>query len=152
MDNPLGKYFSGEDKNTFVEKNITPKNIIKINAQGTTPHKEKYFLIVNVDKHNDSVEGFYINSQITDFAKRRPQILELNLGIKSEAYPFIKKESFIDFSQIKNEKYSYIYTDLIENPSWVLNPIEAEDLKEIKNRVNKSSLYSPKDKDLINKL
>ncbi|MEQ1844014.1 MAG: hypothetical protein ABL983_00370 [Nitrospira sp.] len=63
----------------------------------TTPIKDKFLLLASV---NNGLLFFVINSEINDFKKRSPDLLESQIELKKETHSFLPHDSWIDCSKV----------------------------------------------------
>jgi hypothetical protein len=63
----------------------------------TTPPKEKYLVLAAI---NPALLFIVINSEINDFKRNSPDLLESQIELKKDTHPFMLHDSWIDCSKV----------------------------------------------------
>ena len=117
---------------------ISPWYIYRVKkCRHTTPPKDKYVAIVCF---NPNPYGFLINSKITPFIQKNPDLLSSQVSITAERYGFLKHDSYINCSQIFSFKSGELHD---------VQDIQSNTRKQIKRIVANSKLIEPIYKRLI---
>lgn len=95
------------------------------NCRHTTPPKNKY--VITFKHSNDIYLGIFINSQMTDFAKRSNHIKPCIAQIKQETDTFLAHDSFVNCADV----YTYSIEDLIQFEGYVSQEAQVEIKKAI---------------------
>jgi hypothetical protein len=107
------------------------------NCQYTTPVKNKYIAIVCF---NPNPHGFIINSKISPFIQKRPELLACQVPISVEKYGFLGHDSYINCSNILSFKESQLKS---------IQKIQNNTRNDIKKVVSTTKLIAPIYKKLI---
>ncbi len=59
----------------------------------TTPPKDKYVVVVCVEPE---ILGFFINSEINEFVRKRPKLMPCMVELDSAHNPFLRYDSYLD--------------------------------------------------------
>ncbi len=59
--------------------------------------KDKFVVVVHIDKN---AMGFLINSKISDWLRKRPDLLTCEASILVEQHPFLDHDSYVDCRDI----------------------------------------------------
>lgn len=97
------------------------------NCRHTTPPKNKY--VITFKHSNEIYLGLFINSRMTDFAKRNNHIRPCIAEIKQETNTFLYYDSFVNCADV----YLYSMEDLIQFEGLV----SQEDQVEIKKAITR---------------
>jgi hypothetical protein len=94
------------------------------NCAHTTPIKDKFVLIVFLGKNP---RGFLINSNITNWIRKRPHLLACEAPILAAEHPFLKHDSCVDC----HELYEFFEWELDKNMGKVSEQAKASVLTAI---------------------
>jgi hypothetical protein len=108
----------------------------------------KYFVVIGEDEKK-YIGFFFINSNISQNIKKKPDFFEMQMPIKKSVYPsFLKYDSFIDCHEIlqipKNKLAEQIRNKLTE----YRDSLTKEDEEILLNGLRNSNLYSEIEKDI----
>ena len=107
------------------------------NCRHTSPPKNKYVALVCF---HPNPHGFLINSEVSAYIKKRPELLNSQVLVTSERYGFLGRNSYINCGRL----FSFKRSDLSS-----VQDIQNNTRKEIKNVVSTSKLVEPIYKNLI---
>jgi len=110
----LGQYFSDEDRNNYIVRQLIPGRVIYIFCPFTDPPKEKFLIIVY---WGTKPLLFVVNSRVPEFIKRKPELSKCQVPITSLDYDFLDHDSFINCSEVydsleSSEIINQIYLEL----------------------------------------
>ena len=108
----------------------------------------KFFAILGEDSNN--VYGcFFINSDINRYLYLKPKMLELQVGLGPDEYPFLKHNSYINCAQIIKIPKVSLKADIESGVAKHKGKLSQADINTILELVNKSDVFSDADKEFF---
>lgn len=117
--------------------------VLKGFVKFTVPPKHKIFVIVGMNKEDNSVGVLLINSNI-NLARIPEQLADLHLYLRGEDHAFLKWDSYLDCSRIHSMQYGHIKASISQKPECVLGRISKETWGLVIQRIRQSPKISPK--------
>lgn len=111
----------------------------------TNPPKNKFFVIIGEDSEN-YVGYFFINSNINKFIERNKEMLDMQLPLLAQRYPFLSHSSFIDGHAIAKIKKNVLIDELSEGIIQIKGCLQKEDMERLCEAGLNSPLFSAKEK------
>jgi|SRR5699024_3308131 len=96
-----------------------------LNCRHTTPPKNKY--VITFKHSNEVYLGIFINSSITDFARRSNHIRPCIVEILEETNPYLHYDSYVNCSSV----YRYTIDELVQHVGYVSEDAQMEVKKAI---------------------
>lgn len=135
-----------------IESQLTPGIVLSIYYDTIEPPNNKFVVLL---EFNEFPLFFFINSEINNFSKKRNELLKCQVKVLKEPnHPFLKYDSFIDCSRIKNHYPKSEYLQQIQSdPKRIAGILDQSTRFEIIRVTSQSKLFSQIQKGLIrNKL
>lgn len=89
----LGDLFPDGERRAFAKKHLIPGCILRLWCDFTAAPKFKYLAIVATEPEPI---GFFINSRVPAFIRKRPALNRCQLTLKVADYPFLQYDSYLD--------------------------------------------------------
>lgn len=105
----------------------------------------KFFVVIKLEE--DLVAYFYINSEIPEFLKRRPELFELQLLLRQCNYPFLRYDSFLDAKELKFYSKEELLNSFKNKKTKFVDELKREDLELLLEKCNNSKLYTAREKE-----
>lgn len=98
-----------EEQYKYIRTRLTPGRILLVHCDFTTPPKDKFLVLVCVEP-----EPLFliINSQLSEFVRKREWLLQCQVSIKHEDYSFLNHHSYIDCTSAHKVTLRDIYEQL----------------------------------------
>lgn len=93
----LGDLFPDVERQSFVERHLTPGRVLYLFCGFTNPPKDKLLVLLYSSL---TPLLFVINSRIHPFIQKHPELLKCQVVIRASDYDFLQHDSFIDCSQV----------------------------------------------------
>lgn len=139
----LGSQFPAQFRKLHITGQLQPGTVIKFNAvMDDGKVHERRFLVLSVDAQTIT---FVINSEISDYIRRRPVLLRCQVGIDAGAHPFMLRDSHIDCSHARRYAKEGVVSQLMGNPAWVLGKITEPVRQQVLSAIKFSPGLSPVD-------
>lgn len=122
--------------NQIASSNIRKGSIIKCLLNCVKPPKEKYFVVLGI--FNEKVGFVFINSEINQSVNHSQELKSLHLLIKTEQYPFLSHNSYVDCCNITVYDRAEIELKISKN----LNCIKGEASNFLMNQISEKLLSS----------
>jgi len=136
-------------KRKLAERIAVPGAIIHFPCSFTTPPKNKFIILVYID---EGMGFFFINHKINAFKMNKPELLRTQIPILKINHDFLDADSYIDCCECRNDiSYEEVISEIIKNNECVKGFLSSEEKQSIVNIITNSILYSPVEKDLIQK-
>jgi hypothetical protein len=102
-------------------------NVVRQFVTTTTPPKVKIFIVVSIVPLLNSLSYVFINREPAPF----PALADWQIGITTDAYPFLEGASHIDCSRIIEANFDWLRRDLKAKPDIHIGNIGTEMLERI---------------------
>lgn len=114
------------------------------------PHIEhgKFFVVIG-ENHEEIIGAFFINSNIRNFLLSKPKLLNLQVGISNEEYPFLTHNSYLDCSQIIRISKTNLISDIESGAATRRGKLHEEDLNHVLELVGGSDVFSASEKEFF---
>lgn len=96
----IGNRFPPELRRHTIIRELTAGKVLYLWTNFTDPPKEKYLLIACP---HERPLLFVINSQISAFIQRRPDLLRCQVSLSAANYEFLRHDSYINCSQVVDD-------------------------------------------------
>lgn len=108
--------------------------------------KEKYVVVLGVDKECIMVGTLYINSEINTNVIRTTAQRELQFKLKCSEYSFLSYDSFVNTSYILKRKFEVLVDSICENNGVYIGQITERDFGNLRSIMSLSREISRADK------
>ena len=98
-----------EERRKYIYQRLTPGRVVLLHCDFTNPPKDKYLLLAGLDP---GPLFLIINSKITEFMRRRPDLSKCQVEIDHNDHPFLRHHSFIDCTEAYRIGLNEIYAQL----------------------------------------
>jgi|TARA_B110000902_G_scaffold72382_1_gene85515 hypothetical protein len=112
----LGDFFPDNLKNDFAKRNIDLGNTLLIKVPDFTITYDKYIVVVAKDDHEISIAYVVINSEVNLNVAYNSYLKSLHLKIDKKNHPFLKKDSFVNCSRLREFPNQTVVNFLIKKP------------------------------------
>lgn len=109
--------------------------VVKVFAAHITPPHSKYYVVVSLEP---LILGFFINSEVNAYIKRRRQLLDAQVKLLQAEHKFLAYDSWLDCSDVHTFTRQYLDREVRTNPPALLGVLSAAAQAEML-RVVKSS-------------
>jgi len=131
----------------FAEREIKIGTVIRYMAMDVVPEpKQKMRLIVGFSNDKLLVATLFINTDINPNKFATQELKNLHLSITQNQYAFLKHDSFLDCSELKEVRYEFLADILSSNPTYIIGEISQEDWERIKETIKNAITITPKQK------
>ena len=147
----LGDFFPKDLKHSFAKRNIEIGNAILIKIPDFTVSYDKYIILVAKDNNDISIAYVVINSIVNPKVAFNSYLKSLHLKIDEKRHPFLKKDSFVDCSNLREFLIEDIVKFLTKKPERVVGNVNSKLLQKIILTLSKSKtieVYKKKKYDL----
>lgn len=122
--------FSYEERLKFVRERFQAGAVIKLDCDFTTPPKAKRLLVVAANRGRPLL--FVINTSPTDFAKKRPRLIDQHLPLARADENFLDHDSYLDCSTAyDNFDKEDIEKVLVDDTTLILGKLSSETAERI---------------------
>ena len=139
----LGDFFPDNLKNDFAKRNIDLGNALLIKVPDFTITYDKYIIVVAKDDNEISIAYVVINSEVNLNVAYNSYLKSLHLKIDKKNHPFLKKDSFVDCSKLREFPIQTVVDFLIKNPERAVGNVSSSVLKAIHIKVSSASTIEP---------
>ena len=139
----LGDFFPDNLKNDFAKRNIDLGNALLIKVPDFTITYDKYIIVVAKDDNEFSIAYVVINSEVNLNVAYNSYLKSLHLKIDKKNHPFLKKDSFVDCSKLREFPIQTVVDFLIKNPERAVGNVSSSVLKAIHIKVSSASTTEP---------
>jgi hypothetical protein len=139
----LGDFFPDNLKNDFAKRNIDLGNALLIKVPDFTITYDKYIIVVAKDDNEISIAYVVINSEVNLNVAYNSYLKSLHLKIDKKNHPFLKKDSFVDCSKLREFPIQTVVDFLIKNPERAVGNVSSSVLKAIHIKVSSASTTEP---------
>ena len=122
-------------------RQLTPGVAIKLSVvldDGVA--REKRLIVAHV---SDRVVSLVINTEATDFQKRRRKLSVCLVDLKREDHDFIDRDCCIDCSRLRNFPIADVVRQLVERPEWILGRIDESLRDQVVAALKQSEFIAP---------
>ncbi len=112
----LGDYFTDEIKNEFAKRNIELGTAILIKIPDFHINHDKYIILIARDKTQEFIAYVVINSNVNLNIAKNDYFKKLHLEIKADEPPFLKYDSFIDCSNLREFRTKEVLSFIKKTP------------------------------------
>lgn len=117
----LGSGFPPEFLRGRVRSQLRPRAVIKlVRKMDDGDIHEKRFVVLHVDEMTVTC---VINSQISGFVERRPELLRCQVSMSAGEHPFMDHDSHVDCSRTRIYRTDDVVRDLANRPEWILGRV-----------------------------
>jgi len=145
----LGDRFPEHEKQAYVDRHLRPGQVLYLYCDFTTPPKGKYVILACPDVRPRPLL-FIINSLISPYIQRHPELLNCQVLLAALDHPFLAHDSYINCSNVVDYfDYSEIRAQLVNDVGRIrgeLSPIATRDVIQV---VRAARTISPHHKKLI---
>ena len=124
-----------ELKRIIIDNNLKIGSVLRFHLTTTTPPKIKRFIITGFSRDKISVATVFINSEINPNVFPTSYLQSLHIELEAEGREYLDHNSFVNCSDVKEEKYEDLKTALENNPYCNIGTVSDEDLKNIKDKL-----------------
>lgn len=120
----LGAHFPPSKAEEAIRRMLVPGAVIKIRCKmddGRT--KEKRFVVVAVGEQTVTC---VINTELTNFAKSRANIVACNVPLTATSSPFLSHDSYVDCTSLRRYSTAEVVSQLKAQASLLLGMITPE--------------------------
>ncbi len=113
-----------EEQRKYISARLTPGRVLLLYCDFTIPPKDKFLVLACIEP-----EPLFlvINSQLSEFIRKREWLLQCQVSIKHEDHPFLKHHSYIDCTSAHKVTSRDIYEQL------------EKDIKKVKDEISKDT-------------
>lgn len=145
----LGDLFPDREKQSYVDRRLTPGRVLYLFCRFTDPPKDKYLLLLSSGVTPRSLL-FLINSRIHPYIQRHPDLLNCQVLLGASDYSFLSHDSFIDCSRVIDHfDCSAIRDQLVNDIGRIKGELHRDTRREIIQVVQVARTVSPHHKRLI---
>ena len=127
-------------------KGICRGTILHRMFETTIPPKAKFFVVVGEDT-NRIVGYFFINSNINRYVQRQQLLLDMQMPIKRNDYPFLAYDSFIGAHELKTISKSTLAEELQSGNTTIKGRLTVVDMNRLLEAARSSDIFSQYEKD-----
>lgn len=138
----LGDFFPDSFLEEFSDKNLTLGSVLKI--YDPDAKKDKYHIIVGFNETEMITASVRINSEVNLNVFRTPYLKSLCHLIKKEKYSFLKHDSVVDCSNLKEWPNHVLKARLMSNPGSLEGNIEEREFDTIRSILSTARTIPPK--------
>lgn len=124
---------------------IAVGDIIHILAKDTKPPKEKFIIILGIDKESVSVLTVFINTKINTKVHKTQYQQDLCYKIKKSDYSFLSHDSYIDLNEPRERSKNGIEWLLNKRPSAKKGCLKKDDLEMCRMLIHKARVLKGKE-------
>ena len=130
-----------------VERQFRPGTVIKLEAtmDDGKSHLKRYVIVAVTE----SAFVLVINSEISDYIKARPILLQSQVPMPAAAHSFMDHDSHIDCSRARVFMRQAAIEQLQQNPAWVLGTITQDTGNAIVASIKPARTISTKQKEQL---
>jgi hypothetical protein len=140
----LGDFFPDKLKENAVKNSIKAGSVLKLYSKDTKPKpKEKRFIVIGKDIHNNLIGVVYINSNINFNVINSQTLINLQYDIEKKDNDFLDWDSTIDCSKIVTLPYKNVKAEIVSDTSRILGELKNSDLVDIIQLIRTSPNVSP---------
>lgn len=139
----LGDLFPDNIKNQFAERNIDIGNAILIRLTDINVNYDKYIVIVGINNEELCVAYVIINTEINTNIAPTTYLKSLHLKIKCSSHTFLKHDSYINCSDLKEFQKQELIDFLIKNPERVVGNIDVTLLTKVYSTIKSATTILP---------
>lgn len=115
--------------------------VYRLFTEQTKPPKHKYVVLTYT--HQGVWYGFFINSKITPFVKKRPQLLLCQVEIDKSSHDFLKRDSWLDCREL------YVFSELELMEARFCGQLDTSAIADVLEAVEVCPVLAPKHKKRI---
>ena len=108
----------------------------------------KFFVVIG-QNDNEIYGAFFINSNVRNYLYSKPKLLELQVGLGSDNYPFLTHNSYLDCSQIIKIAKTDLEDDINSKIASFRGTLFEDDLEQVMELIRASDVFTPKDKEFF---
>jgi hypothetical protein len=135
----------------YVSQTLVKGVVIRKYVDNITAPKPKMFVLAGLDFESARAIVIFINSEMTDFALKHPEVNARHIEITPREYDFLHHRSYINCSQAHSLELNRLINDYFEDISQRLGDLTPEHLALVAREVNSAKTVSPKDRSIINR-
>lgn len=115
--------FPLEMRRTYVRERLRQGLVIQSFWPGVARY-EKFFVLMGVDRDQETVYGFFINSEPITLARRNPFIMDLQIEIPPKSYEYLYKPtpSYVNCYEYYEIPCSDLLDAIVSTPSKICEP------------------------------
>lgn len=123
---PLGNAFPPGQLRSYVEKQLVPGTVLRINFKFPDRIKLKFVLLIA--EEDPDCWTFIINSEINPFIQNRPHLLRCQVAIDAASHPFLDHDSHLACHELKRMRREDVIRELVGDLGCIKGPI-SDDVK-----------------------
>lgn len=139
----LGDFFPDDLKNQFVKRNIYLGSAILIKIPDFSVNYEKYIIVVAIDNTEEDLAYVVIYSEANPNVAYNAYLKSLYLKINKTDNPFLKKDSFVDCSKLREFSIETVVEFLKKYPERAVGNVSSSDLKSIHLKITTATTIEP---------
>lgn len=139
----LGDFFPDNLKKDFASRNIDLGNAVLIQVPELSINYDKYIIVVAKDDELVSIAYVIINTDININVAFTPYLKSLHLKIDRIKNPFLKHDSFVDCSKLREFPIKSVVDFLTNNPEKAIGNVSEDTLKQIHLTITNAKTIEP---------
>jgi hypothetical protein len=129
---------------------IKPGSIIHLFCNFINPPHNKFVVVTHIDHHEDELLVFFINSAISPFMAKDPNLVACQISLTKIRYPFLDHDSFLNCSKVIDSiDIDTIIDHLLKTPKDLKGVLLKEESSKVVQAVSIAQTISEYDRELI---
>ncbi|WP_031529961.1 hypothetical protein [Dyadobacter crusticola] len=139
----LGDHFPESFREEFAERNVEIGCVIRLFLKWTVPPKEKRFVIVAIGNDQVSLATVLINTALNENVNFSDELKSLHIPIDIAGRKYLDHRSYIDCTDLHEERIDHIKSALQSDPANYLGKISDDDLVKVQRLIMASKTIKP---------
>lgn len=93
----LGHHFPEEKRLESVRHQLTPWRIIRLFCEFTSPHKEKFLVVLRV---RTDTHVLVVNSEVAPAIRARPALAQCQVTLDAATHPALRRDSILNCGEV----------------------------------------------------
>ena len=142
----LGELFPDFYRQSFSTRSIVPGSVFRTFTDKSSPPKIKIFVVLVAKNGMASVASLFVNTEINASLFPSQELQDLHIPLFSNYCDFLKHDSFLDCSQIKEMSLDWLQSQIENDPGVLVGTLDERTLSSAINKVKKAPTISRSDK------
>lgn len=125
----LGSIFGDEEKQKFVERQLTPGAVLHLQVVFPQTTKNKYLVLVGIE--DPDCYTFIVNSETSRFIQKSPDLWVCQVDIDAVSHPFLRYDSKVACHEVLRLSKVDVVAELIADTGKIKGTISTEVRQEI---------------------